>query len=176
MTRTASNRLQTSHGEFEAHTYLDSISGSTHLAFTLGKISPEEPTLVRVHIPNPLRDVCEVLSGERTSWSFGSALERISEEGKGAAVLLSGDDYGQGVDQAMAAVLAAGRRRNAGAELRSDLMIGTGAQILRDLGVGKMRLLSYPARYNAISGFDLEVTEFVRFKKLSKLGNGGNGK
>lgn len=173
VTRTASNRLQTSHGEFEAHTYLDSISGSTHLAFTLGKISPEEPTLVRVHIPNPLRDVCEVLSGERTSWSFGSALERISEEGKGAAVLLSGDDYGQGVDQAMAAVLAAGRRRNADAELRSDLMIGTGAQILRDLGVGKMRLLSYPARYNAISGFDLKVEEFVRFKKPR---NGSNGK
>ena len=65
------------------------------------------------------------------------------------------------------------RRRNAGAELRSDLTIGTGSQILRDLGVGKMRLLSFPARFNAISGFDLEVEEFVRFKKPR---NGGNGK
>ncbi len=171
--RTASNRLKTRHGEFDVHTYLDSISGSTHLAFTLGKISPDEPTLVRVHIPNTLRDVCEVLSGERTSWSFGSALERISQEGKGVAVLLSGDDYGQGIDQAMAAVLANRRRRDVGAESRSDLTIGTGSQILRDLGVGKMRLLSFPARFNAISGFDLEVEEFVRFKKPR---NGGNAK
>ncbi len=171
--RTASNRLKTRHGEFDVHTYLDSISGSTHLAFTLGKISPDEPTLVRVHIPNTLRDVCEVLSGERTSWSFGSALERISQEGKGVAVLLSGDDYGQGIDQAMAAVLANRRRSDVGAESRSDLTIGTGSQILRDLGVGKMRLLSFPARFNAISGFDLEVEEFVRFKKPR---NGGNAK
>ena len=171
--RTASNRLKTRHGEFDVHTYLDSISGSTHLAFTVGKISPDEPTLVRVHIPNTLRDVCEVLSGERTSWSFGSALERISQEGKGVAVLLSGDDYGQGIDQAMAAVLANRRRSDVGAESRSDLTIGTGSQILRDLGVGKMRLLSFPARFNAISGFDLEVEEFVRFKKPR---NGGNAK
>ncbi len=171
--RTASNRLKTRHGEFDVHTYLDSISGSTHLAFTVGKISPDEPTLVRVHIPNTLRDVCEVLSGERTSWSFGSALERISQEGKGVAVLLSGDDYGQGIDQAMAAVLANRRRSDVGAESRSDLTIGTGSQILRDIGVGKMRLLSFPARFNAISGFDLEVEEFVRFKKPR---NGGNAK
>ena len=47
----------------------------------------------------------------------------------------------------------------------SDVTIGTGSQILRDLGVGKMRLLSYPARFNAISGFDLEVVEFVEFDK-----------
>ena len=45
----------------------------------------------------------------------------------------------------------------------NDLTIGTGSQILRDIGVGKMRLLSYPARLNAISGFDLEVVEFVQF-------------
>ena len=173
VTRTVSKRLQTRYGEFDVHTYLDSISGSTHLAFTLGKISQHEPTLVRVHIPNTVRDVCEVLSGERISWSFSSALERISREGKGVAVLLSGDDYGQGIDQAMASALATGRRRSGGEEVRSDLTIGTGSQILRDLGVGKMRLLSYPARFNAISGFDLEVEEFVRFKKPR---NGGAGK
>ena len=172
VTRAASNRLKTRHGEFDVHTYVDSISGGTHLAFTLGEISPREPTLVRVHIPNTLRDVCEVISGERASWSFGGALERIGAEGKGVAVLLSGDDHGRGVDQDMAAVLAAGRRRDTGAELRSDLTIGTGSQILRDLGVGKMRLLSFPARYNAISGFDLEVEEFVGFKQPRNMGSG----
>ncbi len=167
VTREASNRLVTRHGEFTVHTYRDSISGSAHLAFTQGKISQHEPTLVRVHIPNTLRDVCEVFSSDRTSWSFSDSLERISKEGKGVAVLLSGDDYGQGIDQAMASALAPGRR---GAELRSDLTIGTGSQILRDIGVGKMRLLSYPARFNAISGFDLEVTEFVRFDQKRQGG------
>jgi 3,4-dihydroxy 2-butanone 4-phosphate synthase/GTP cyclohydrolase II len=47
----------------------------------------------------------------------------------------------------------------------SDLTIGTGSQILRDVGVGKMRLLSFPARFNAISGFDLEVVDFVAFDR-----------
>lgn len=172
VTRTASNRLNTRYGEFDVYTYLDSISGSTHLAFTLGKITSDEPTLVRVHIPNTLRDVCEAFSGDRTSWSFNSALKRISQEGRGVAVLLSGEDYGQDVNQAMASTLVAGRRSD-GTEFRSDLTIGTGSQILRDLGVGKMRLLSYPARFNAISGFDLEVVEFVRFRKPR---NGGAGK
>ncbi len=172
VTRETSQRVQTRYGEFDVHSYRDSISGSVHLAFTLGKISADQPTLVRVHIPNTLRDVCEVLGGERVSWSFGGALERIGEEGAGVAVLLSGDDYGRSIDQDMAALLAAGRRGRGG-ELRNDLTIGTGSQILRDLGVGKMRLLSFPARFNAISGFDLEVEEFVRFKKSR---NGGTGK
>ena len=175
VTRTASHRFDTRFGKFEVHSYQDSISGSTHLAFTLGAISPDEPTLVRVHIPNTLRDVCEVTSGERTSWSFGDALERIREEGGGVAVLLSGDDYGQGLDFSLARALASGRRGGGeGEELRSDLTIGTGSQILRDLGVGKMRLLSHPARFNAISGFDLEVTGFVRFRK-SRNGGANNG-
>ncbi|MCY4295685.1 MAG: bifunctional 3,4-dihydroxy-2-butanone-4-phosphate synthase/GTP cyclohydrolase II [Gammaproteobacteria bacterium] len=176
VTRTASHRLDTSHGKFAVHSYEDSISGSTHLAFTLGQISPDEPTLVRVHIPNTLRDVCEVIGGERVSWSFGDALARIREEGGGVAVLLSGDDYGQGLDSSMEQALASGRGGGEGEELRSDLTIGTGSQILRDLGVGKMRLLSHPARFNAISGFDLEVTGFVRFRKSRNgaAGNGGN--
>ncbi len=178
VTRTASNRLNTPYGEFQVHSYRDSISGSTHLAFTLGRISPAEPTLVRVHIPNTLRDVCEVLSGERTSWSFGNALERISGEGRGVAVLLSGDDYGLGLDSSLALALATGRRRGGGdgQELRSDLTIGTGSQILRDLGVGRMRLLSHPARFKAISGFDLEVEEFVRFRKSRNGATRNEGK
>ncbi len=175
VTRASSRRLETRHGEFEVHSYADSISGNTHLAFALGEISAAEPTLVRVHIPNTLRDVCQVVGGDSTSWSFGGALERIAEEGKGVAVLLSGEDYGhdlgQDIEQTTAAMLSPRRRREE-AKPRSDLTIGTGSQILRDLGVGKMRLLSYPARYKAISGFDLEVDEFVRFRRSRGRGSG----
>src|SRR5690606_27301538 len=120
------------------------------------------PVLVRVHIGNTLRDVCDVLVPEHTSWSFSAALAHIAREGKGVAVLLSGDDYEEDIIESLATAFGgekpqAPRPNMAG----SDLTIGTGSQILRDLGVGKMRLLSYPAKFNAISGFDLEVVEFV---------------
>lgn len=158
------NQLETRYGEFTVHTYEDSISGSLHLAFVKGEIKTEDPTMVRVHIPNSLRDICEVYNADRTSWSFSTALERISKEGAGVAVLLSGEDYGQDLAQNMASALAEGSDADRGNTGRSDLTIGTGSQILRDLGVGKMRLLSYPAKFNAISGFDLEVVDFVQFE------------
>ena len=160
----SSEPMQTPYGEFEVHTYKDSISGSLHLAFVKGDIEADSPTLVRVHIPNTLRDICEVYNAERTSWSFSSALEHISREGNGVAVLLSGEDYGQDLAHNLASAKAKGAESTQSARGGSDLTIGTGSQILRDLGVGKMRLLSYPARFNAISGFDLEVVDFVKFE------------
>ncbi|MSR11658.1 MAG: 3,4-dihydroxy-2-butanone-4-phosphate synthase [Gammaproteobacteria bacterium] len=165
ITRLESNPMQTKYGEFTVHRYLDSISGSTHIAFSMGKIVADDPVLVRVHIPNTLRDICDVYTAERTSWSFSGALEQIARERKGVAVLLSGDDYGQDLEQTIAAALANGHGTSRSNIPRNDLTIGTGSQILRDLGVGKMRLLSYPAKFNAISGFDLEVVDFVQFKQ-----------
>lgn len=163
VTRIRSNLLETRYGQFTVHTYHDSISGSLHLAFVKGDISADKPTLVRVHIPNTLRDICEVYNTDRTSWSFNSALQKISEEGEGVAVLLSGEDYGQDLEHNLEAATADAEEIERSNRPGSDLTIGTGSQILRDLGVGKMRLLSYPARFNAISGFDLEVVEFVQF-------------
>jgi 3,4-dihydroxy 2-butanone 4-phosphate synthase/GTP cyclohydrolase II len=165
VTRVETNTLQTQYGEFIVHSYKDSISGSLHLAYVKGEIQSSDPVLVRVHIPNTVRDVCETFNVERTSWSFSSALEQISKEGKGVAVLLSGDDYGQNLEHNLASALARHGEVTPANRPGSDLTIGTGSQILRDIGVGKMRLLSYPARFNAISGFDLEVVEFVQFNQ-----------
>jgi 3,4-dihydroxy 2-butanone 4-phosphate synthase/GTP cyclohydrolase II len=165
VTKTDSHSVETKYGEFIVHSYKDLINGGLHLAFSKGDIAVDDPTLVRVHIPNTMRDVCEVFNGERTSWSFNTAMEKISKEGKGVAVLLSGDDYSQDIADNLASVLAVGNEVSATSRPGSDLTIGTGSQILRDLGVGKMRLLSYPAKYPAISGFDLEVVEFVQFEK-----------
>src|SRR5690554_657608 len=163
--RKGSHQLMTEHGEFVLHTFEDTVSGSTHLAFVMGDIAKGDPTLVRVHIASTLRDVCDVVVPGQTSWSFSRALARIAEEGKGVAVLLSGDDYEEDINESISGVLGARkviprRHRHAG----SDVTIGTGSQILRDLGVGKMRLLSYPAKFNAVTGFDLEVVEFVQFE------------
>lgn len=161
--------VMTEYGEFELHTFEDTISGGTHLAFTRGEISQDEPTLVRVHIASTLRDVCNVIVPGRTSWSFSRALAQIAKEGAGVAVLLSGEDYDEDINESIAGVMNSRkaiprRHRNAG----SDVTIGTGSQILRELGVGKMRLLSYPAKFNAVTGFDLEVTEFVQYEDPAK--------
>ena len=163
VSRTDSHVLRTAYGSFTVHTYRDSISGSLHLAYVKGEISADEPTLVRVHIPNTLRDICETYNESRTSWSFSGALEKIGQEGRGVAVLLSGEDYGKSLEQNFQWALKAGVETDTADRAGNDLTIGTGSQILRDLGVGKMRLLNYPARLNAISGFDLEVIEFVQF-------------
>lgn len=162
--RKDSNKIRTEHGEFTLHTYDDTISGGTHMAFTLGEFTQDDAVMVRVHIASTLRDVCDVVVPGQTSWSFSRALQRIAAEGCGVAVLLSGDDYEEDINESINSVLTAKkiiprRHRHAG----SDVTIGTGSQILRDLGVGKMRLLSYPAKYNALTGFDLEVVEFVEF-------------
>jgi 3,4-dihydroxy 2-butanone 4-phosphate synthase/GTP cyclohydrolase II len=162
--RQESHDLDTEFGAFKLYTYHDSITGSTHLAFTRGEILPDEPVLVRVHIPSTLRDLCQAYNASGTSWSFSKALERIAAEGKGVAVLLSGDDYREDIQSTIAAMLDSARLPGSGSRTGTDLTIGTGSQILRDLGVGKMRLLSYPARF-AISGFDLEVVEFVPFQE-----------
>lgn len=164
VTRQESHDLDTEFGVFQLHTYNDSITGSTHLAFTRGEIDADDPVLVRVHIPNTLRDLCQAYNASGTSWSFSKALEKIALEGKGVAVLLSGDDYAEDIQTTIAGMLDSERSPGPGSRTGTDLTIGTGSQILRDLGVGKMRLLSYPARF-AISGFDLEVVEFVPFEE-----------
>ena len=142
-----SRELETEFGSFQLHTYFDSITGSTHLAFTQGEINADDPVLVRVHIPNTLRDMCQAYNASGTSWSFSKALEKIASEGKGVAVLLSGDDYKQDINANIDAMLDEDRISAGGTRTGGDLTIGTGSQILRDLGVGKMRLLSFPARF-----------------------------
>ncbi len=161
--RKDSHPVHTAHGEFTLHTFEDHIMGGTHIAMSMGDISAVEPTLVRVHIANTLRDVCDIVNPAWPSWSFSAALARIAQEGKGVAVLLSGDEYAENINETLVAAFGDEAGAPRPARKGNDLTIGTGSQILRDLGVGKMRLLSYPARFHAISGFDLEVVDFVPF-------------
>ena len=76
---------------------------------------------------------------------------------------MSGNDYSENIESSIEYMLDSERGTGSVQRRGSDLTIGTGSQILRDLGVRKMRLLSYPAHF-AISGFDLEVVEFVQFE------------
>ena len=173
ITRRDSHPVKTAHGEFILHTFEDNIMGGTHIAMSMGDIRPEEATLVRVHVANTLRDVCAVENPVWPTWSFNAALARIAEEGRGVAVLLSGDEYAENINETLEAAFAHESGATRQPRKGNDLTIGTGSQILRELGVCKMRLLSYPAKFNAISGFDLEVVDFVPFDE--RFGQGLTG-
>jgi 3,4-dihydroxy 2-butanone 4-phosphate synthase/GTP cyclohydrolase II len=153
--RIAEQPLDSELGHFNLVTYRDSVEGDVHLALTLGKICAEEPTLVRVHNMDPLRDLLMVKQPGR--WSLRAAMSAVAEAGSGVVLLLGHPLDGD-------AVLAHVRETAGAAPVKTPTTystVGAGSQILRDLGVRKMRLLSSPMKFNAISGFDLEVVEYV---------------
>jgi 3,4-dihydroxy 2-butanone 4-phosphate synthase/GTP cyclohydrolase II len=153
--------IETVHGPFQLTVYRDSTGGDLHLAVHRGAIRADEPTLVRVHARATLRDLIGSSLPGSHSWSIGACLEHIAAAGKGVLVLLAREegeehllhsiDLALGVDSAPAADAA---------EIYTN--VGLGSQILRDLGVGKIHLLGAPMKYNAISGFGLEVLDYVQ--------------
>ncbi|MEH6625669.1 MAG: bifunctional 3,4-dihydroxy-2-butanone-4-phosphate synthase/GTP cyclohydrolase II [Motiliproteus sp.] len=156
--------LETEHGLFQVTCYHDTIQNCTHIALVMGEVDEQQATLVRVHMADPIRDVIGICSKAEPKWSLRSSLQRVAEEGNGVVVLLADnnvDDIGASLD-AYFNKRPAKRINTDGAG--TYLTIGTGSQILRDLGVGKMRLLSSPVKFNALSGFDLEIVEFIPFE------------
>ncbi len=155
--------LLTEHGEFNVFCYRDSIKEGepVHLALVKGEINAEEPILVRVLVTNVVRDLLGVKSPKHPSWSLHQAMKRIQDEGNGVIVILAGEDNNANVlSQLSRLSQKAENKTSAKVSQGLFLNVGTGSQILRDLGVGKMRLMSYPTKY-AISGFDLEVVEYI---------------
>jgi 3,4-dihydroxy 2-butanone 4-phosphate synthase/GTP cyclohydrolase II len=152
--------IHTRHGEFRLIAYRDQTAGEVHLALTRGTITPEEPTLVRVHVQSALRDLVGSEIPDRPTWSFGKCLQAVAAEGRGVIVLLT---RAEGSEQLLASVeMALGEDAPSGIVTPDTYTtVGLGSQILRDLGVGKIHLMGAPIKYNAISGFDLEVIDFV---------------
>jgi 3,4-dihydroxy 2-butanone 4-phosphate synthase/GTP cyclohydrolase II len=156
--------VSTEYGEFVLHTFRDSILNETHLALTMGNLSENEAVLVRVQTNNLLRDVLGMRNGNNDSWSTGAALKRIADEGKGALVLLSAGQA-ENIEDSLDGFF--GRAKPVRSPNKDSsgafLTIGTGSQILRELGIKQMRLLSSEMKYSGISGFDLEITEYLPF-------------
>ncbi len=153
--------LPTEYGDFQVIAYRDTIHNASHLALIKGRITTDEPTLVRVHMADALRDIIGVPALNEPKWSFRKSLQKIAEEGCGVVVLL-GDTEPEDFTSSLDAYFADRPQRQVHTDgTGTYLTIGTGSQILRDLGVGKMRLLSSPTKFNALSGFDLEIVEFI---------------
>jgi 3,4-dihydroxy 2-butanone 4-phosphate synthase/GTP cyclohydrolase II len=161
--RRAEGIMPTEFGEFRVVAYHDTISDKAHLALLRGSISRERPTLVRVHVQESLLDL--FTDAHRTAhWTLYAALRRIAAEGGGVVVVLHGHEPPEqlmrridGIERQEARLEPPVKKRER-EELRN---YGLGCQILADLGVKKMRVLGRPVRFPAMSGFGLEIVEYV---------------
>ncbi|MGY1425708.1 3,4-dihydroxy-2-butanone-4-phosphate synthase [Lysobacter sp. A289] len=164
--RVDSRPIETDHGPFQLLTYRDRLSHALHFAMLRGEADPAIPTLVRVHMNNPLADV---LHWRRADFgpAVGDVLAAIAEQDRGALVLLA--------DHADTPALLARIRAEpqaadapmqeispgAGQGLTEWRRNGAGSQILADLGLGKLRVLGTPRKQVGLAGFGLEVVEYV---------------
>ena len=157
--RVDAREIETEHGAFRLFTYRDRVGRGLHHALLRGDPDPTIPTLVRVHMLNPLSDA---LHWRRSDFgpAVGDVLAAIARAGRGALVLLSepqDPDALLGRIRAPHAEPAAGGRGSALAEWRRN---GAGAQILADLGLGRLRVLGTPRRQVGLAGFGLEVVAY----------------
>ncbi len=146
--------LRTAQGQFQLFVYREKLSGATHLALVHGEPRAEQETLVRVHEPV---SVVDCLDWELPShaWSVPAALARLAQTPPGVLVLLHRPES---AEELVVRALGQAQAVSTKSQLRD---YGIGAQILRDLNVGKMRLLSRPRKMPSMAGFDLEVTGYL---------------
>jgi 3,4-dihydroxy 2-butanone 4-phosphate synthase/GTP cyclohydrolase II len=164
--RIAEQTVETALGEFRLYAYQDRVSLDVHLALARGRLDGPEAPLVRVHLPDTLRDLVGVRGAAR-AWTLHAALARIAEAGNGVVVLLRQQESPAELSAALRSVSTTATASapgeapvtpGEGAVLRT---FGVGAQILKDLGVKRMRVLSAPKQMHGISAFDLEIEGYV---------------
>jgi 3,4-dihydroxy 2-butanone 4-phosphate synthase/GTP cyclohydrolase II len=159
--RITEQAVTTEFGPFRLLAYQDHVNRDVHLALVCGKVDGGEPPLVRVHLVDTLRDVLGVAT-DRRAWTLRSAMERVSRHGSGIVIILRDHESPRELADAVRAL-----------ELpeQSDMLqpadrpvlrtYGIGAQILKDLGVRRMQVLSAPRQMQGISAFDLEIVGYV---------------
>jgi 3,4-dihydroxy 2-butanone 4-phosphate synthase/GTP cyclohydrolase II len=151
--------VDTDYGAFRLCCYEDHVNKNVHVALVKGDLNAAVPPLVRVHIKDFMRDVVGVHS-DRLGWPLRAAVRRVAREASGVIVILrpeeSPRDFMDSVRQLDAKPAAP---RNAGATVVRTY--GIGAQILKDLGLTRMRVLSAPKQLQGLAAYDLEVTEYV---------------
>jgi len=162
--RCGAREVMTEWGPFQMVLYQDTPSLSPHLALVRGHFGREDEVLVRVHEPLTVLDVLDT-RGVGHSWSIGAALRVMAERGAGVLVMLNCAQDGARLlaqFESMGEVPLAGRAAvSAAAAAKLDLRTyGVGAQIVRDLGVGRMRLLAHPRRMPSMVGYDLQILGF----------------
>jgi 3,4-dihydroxy 2-butanone 4-phosphate synthase/GTP cyclohydrolase II len=158
--RIAEQTVGTDFGDFRLYCYEDHVHHDVHLALVHGDLLADTP-IVRVHVVDTLRDLVGVRDGSR-AWTLAAALQRVSRSTCGVVVILR---PGEPPRELADAVQSFASRANAdAAQTLSGPVLrtyGVGAQILQDLGVRRMRVLSAPKHMHGISAFGLEIVEYV---------------
>jgi 3,4-dihydroxy 2-butanone 4-phosphate synthase/GTP cyclohydrolase II len=160
--RVSECHLNTAHGTFRAVAYHDDIEDKAHLALIKGEIRSHQPTLVRVHVQAGLLDLIGI-EQPGGHWNLPDVLARIAQDGHGVVVVLQHDEG----SAELLHKIEHFQRQEQGIELPSKpsqqalRTYGLGSQILADLGVGKMRVLSHPVKTPGLSGFGLEIVDYI---------------
>lgn len=152
--KVASKKVQTAQGEFDLHAFEDTVSHEVHLALSRGAISPNQECLVRVHEPVTVLDFLDPTSTPH-SVTVDKALGLIVQQGSGVLVLMRRPQTGEEL------VAALKSEKPAQAAKWDPRRFGIGAQILKNLGVGKMRVISSPRKIPSMAGFGLEICGFL---------------
>ena len=159
--RMSESEFTTEFGNFHLITYMDRLKNDLHYALIRGEIDPTNPIPVRVHIVNPIFDLTG--NSMRSSWPFRNVLKRLAREKNGVALILCNQLE---PDMILAQIRAVDKSDTNSAELKNNSKefrtIGLGSQILSDLGVQKIIVMSSPKRYHAISGFGLEIVDYLK--------------
>jgi 3,4-dihydroxy 2-butanone 4-phosphate synthase / GTP cyclohydrolase II len=162
--RISEHSVPTEFGEFRLYCYQDNVSLEVHLALAHGRLDGPEAPLVRVHLADTLRDLLGV-QGATRAWTLRAAMQRIVEAGNGVVVVLrnqeSASELAETVRSFAAAAPAQPPETDGEGERAVLRTFGVGAQILKDLGVRRMRVLSAPKQMHGISAFNLEVEGYV---------------
>ncbi|QMV65717.1 bifunctional 3,4-dihydroxy-2-butanone-4-phosphate synthase/GTP cyclohydrolase II [Pseudomonas berkeleyensis] len=164
--RIGERELPTVHGTFRLVTFEDRIEGGVHMAMVMGDIQRDQPTLVRVHVIDPLRDLVGAEYNGPQNWTLWAALQKVAETGHGVVVVLANNESSQALLERVPQ-LTQPRRQFSRSQSRIYSEVGTGAQILQDLGVGKLRHLGPPLKYAGLTGYDLEVVESLPFEPIT---------
>ena len=157
--KVAQCHLPTQYGDFELFTFRDVIDNQLHFALQKGDITPEKSTLVRVHLHNTFSDLLGSTRSLNRSMTLPQAMQRIADEGGVLVLLGREEDIAQQVHQFE--MEDKGETPPSADWKGSSRTVGVGSQILASLGVKQMRLLSKPVKYHALSGYGLEVVEYI---------------
>jgi 3,4-dihydroxy 2-butanone 4-phosphate synthase/GTP cyclohydrolase II len=157
--RVSARTMRTASGDFEVIAFRDKPSGAAHLALVHGTPAPERETLVRVHQPVSILDLLDTCATTH-SWNVATAMAAIKQSECGVMVLLNCEESAEQLFAQFRALETPQTKPSARAAAMDLRTYGIGAQILRDLGVRRMKLLANPRKMPSMAGFGLEVTGY----------------
>jgi len=157
--------IDTDYGQFRLRAYEQTTNGQIHLAFTKGTWAKDEPVLTRIHANFISNDILDLLCKKDNE--LNRIFQQIDAAGKGAFIVINQGAYSQNLLHRIQTIKEAQEGKQVPSQVTSSQVkdIGIGAQILIDLGISHMKLLtnSEPSRYIGMSGYGLEITDYVNY-------------